>query len=116
MRTGGAGSDGDRVGLEAAWLDLTRHLLPHMAATRDWPIRADHCFQRVLLDGAVGGVWYDAVTGRPAYRFIATALLARAVDLGHAVLCGYEDVATLNLRSLAWRYERKRRSGTLALL
>ena len=115
MRADGAGPDGDRAALEAEWLDLTRHRLPLMAATRDWPIRADHCFQRVLLDVATGGVWYDAVTGRPAYTFIATALLERAVDLGHAALSGREDVAALNRRSLAWRYERKRRSGTPTL-
>lgn len=116
MLTGGAGPYGYRAAVEAEWLDLTRHALPRMAATRDWPIRADHCFQRVLLDVAVGGVWYDAVTGRPAYRLIAIDILKRAVELGQNVLAGREDIAALNRRSLACRSVRKRRSGTNTLL
>lgn len=116
MMTGGAGPDGGRAALEAEWLELTRHALPRMAATHDWPIRADHCFQRVLLDVAVGGVWYDAVTGRPAYRFIAADILKRAVELGQDVLAGREDIAALNRRSLAWRSLRKRQSGTKTLI
>jgi len=46
----------DRAALEAEWLVLTRASLPALAIERHWPVSADHCFQRILLDNAVGGV------------------------------------------------------------
>jgi len=97
----------DRAALEAEWLHLTREALPALARDRpDWPVRLDHCFQRILLDHAVGGRWYDHVTRRPAYRHMAADALARAVQLGRAVLAGEADLAALNRRSLAWRGKR----------
>lgn len=93
----------DRTVLEASWLALTRETLPALARARAWPVSADHCFQRILLDNAVGRRWYDAVAGRPAYRHIAADALARAVALGEAAIAGDEDLAQLNRRSLAWR-------------
>ena len=74
--------DPNRPHLEADWLTLTRETLPALARARGWPVSADHCFQRILLDNAVGGRWYDAVTARPAYRHIAIEALAHAIALG----------------------------------
>lgn len=96
----------DRPALEARWLVLTRERLPALAAARGWPVRADHCFQRILLDHAAGGRWYDHVAGRPAYRHIGADGLARAVALGEAVAAGEADLPALNDRSLAWRGRR----------
>ncbi len=93
----------DRAALERRWLALTRETLPAMAPARGWPVRADHCFQRILLDHAVGGRWYDHVAGRPAYRHVAADALARAVALGEAVAAGEADLAALNRQSLIWR-------------
>jgi hypothetical protein len=94
----------DRSDLEARWLDLTRRRLPAAAAgRRDWPVRHDHCFQRILLDHATGGVWYDAIPRRPAYAHAPDAILAEAVRLGEAVLAGEAELTALNRRSLAWR-------------
>ena len=95
-----------RPALEARWLDLTRRILPGLAAERRWPVRADHCFQRILLDNAFGGVWYDFVPRRPAYAHAEMAALARAVALGEAVAAGTADLADLNRRSLVWRRAR----------
>ena len=97
----------DRSHLEAEWLALTRETLPALALARDWPVGADHCFQRILLDNAVGGRWYDAVAARPAYRHIAIEALALAVALGHAAIAGQADLHDLNRRSLAWRRAAK---------
>ncbi len=97
------GSGEDRAALEARWLHLTRAALPAVADERGWPVRLDHCFQRILLDGACGGRWYDHVAGRPAYRRCDPAILSRAVALGEAVLAGEGDLPALNRRSLAWR-------------
>lgn len=92
-----------RAALEAAWLTLTRETLPALAAERRWPVRADHCFQRILLDNAVEGRWYDHIAKRPAYAHAPDAVLARAVALGEAAIAGAVDLAALNRRSLAWR-------------
>lgn len=93
----------ERAALEAEWLRLTRAVLPGLAAERRWPIRADHCFQRILLDAACSGRWYDHVPGRPAYRHADPAILARAVALGRGAVAGEVDLPDLNRRSLAWR-------------
>lgn len=97
----------DRAALEAAWLMLTKVEMPALASARDWPVSADHCFQRILLDNAVGGIWYDAIPQRPAYRHAEAAVLARAIALGRAAIEGSADLHALNARSLAWRRQAK---------
>lgn len=94
---------------QARWLELTRTALPGLAAERQWPVRADHCFQRILLDAACGGVWYDHIAGRPAYAHASDAVLAEAIRLGECVLAGDVDLPELNAHSLAWRRQRKAR-------
>lgn len=74
-----------------------------MAAERRWPIRNDHCFQRVLLDAVFGNVWYSYVAARPAYRALSDAELARAVGLAEVVEQGVADLPGLNSASLAYR-------------
>jgi len=96
-----------RAALEAAWLDLTRRELPALSAARGWPVTADHCFQRILLDNAVGGVWYDAIPRRPAYRHADEITLRKALALGRAAIDGSAELHALNARSLAWRREAK---------
>ena len=101
-----AGGEG-REALERRWLELTRRALP-AAAGPGWPVRHDHCFQRILLDHACGGPWYGAFEGRPAYRHAPEETLARATALGQAVLEGRADIAALNRASLAWRAALRR--------
>lgn len=100
-------ADPRRAELEARWLDMTRVALPVVAEARGFPVEFDHCFARILLDNACGGVWYDHVAGRPAYRHIDFATLAAAVALGEAVLSRTADLAELNTRSLDWRRARR---------
>ncbi|RYH02821.1 GCN5-related N-acetyltransferase [Salipiger sp. IMCC34102] len=92
-----------RADLERRWMTLTREDLPRVARDRDWPIHLDHCFQRVLLDQACRGCWYDRIEGRPAYRAAPEPILRRAVELGEAVLAGLVDLDALNAQSLRWR-------------
>jgi hypothetical protein len=99
--------------LERDWLDLTRKRMPETARSRGWPIRQDHCFQRVLLDNACGGVWYDHVLGRHAYACASRDILERALALGKAALAGEADMDELNRRSLDWRKARSTRLGPL---
>ena len=106
--TSSADIPSDRAALEAEWLGLTRRTLPALAGGRGWPVRLDHCFQRILLDHAVGGRWYDHVAGRPAYRHLGQAALARAVALGRDAAAGRTDLAALNRQSLVWRGKQAR--------
>ena len=92
-----------REALEQRWLTLTRETMPALAAERGWPVHNDHCFQRFLLDNAVGACWYDVIRRRPAYRHADEAVLIRAVEVGDAVIAGLADLAALNRQSLAWR-------------
>ena len=98
----------NRPALEARWLQLTRETLPALAGSRGWPVRNDHCFQRILLDHAAGRCWYEVIAARPAYRHADAALLARAVALGEAVAAGEADLVALDRQSLAWRGKRAR--------
>lgn len=100
-------TDHARRALQTRWLDLTRITLPALAAARGWPVRDDHCFQRILLDAAVGGIWYDAIPRRPAYIHAPDATLAAAVALAERVAAGEADLTALNARSLAWRRARR---------
>ena len=92
-----------RADLEARWLTLTREIMPSVSAEHRWPIRNDHCFQRVLLDNACGGTWYAYISKRPAYRRADAATLERAIALGEAVLAGSADLGELNDQSLTYR-------------
>lgn len=92
-----------RAELEAEWLHLTRVELPALAPDRAWPVTADHCFQRILLDCACGGRWYDTIAGRPAYAHASDTILGQALALGRSAIAGDADMTALNDRSLAWR-------------
>jgi hypothetical protein len=107
--------DGPRAALEAEWLRLTREVLPGLAAARRWPVHADHCFQRILLDAAAGDVWYRRIPGRPAYRAASADLLARAVALAGSVAAGASDLAALNRQSLDLRRRTRCEQGAANL-
>lgn len=93
----------ERSALEARWLELTKMTLPNLAVKRKWPIRYDHCFQRVMLDAACGGCWYDHISQRPAYRCASDLILESAVYLAESVASEVIDLNKLNLQSLRWR-------------
>jgi hypothetical protein len=93
----------ERAELERRWLELTRDTMPRLAKERGWPVIADHCFQRILLDNACDGVWYEKIKGRPGYRAAPDNVLATAIRLGEDAVSGATDLDTLNRRSLAWR-------------
>ena len=100
--------ESDRFALEARWLDLTRRVLPELAPARGWPVRFDHCFQRILLDAACGGPWYAHVPARPAYRHLDRERLRAAVALAEACAAGAVSLEVLNGRSLAGRGKASR--------
>jgi hypothetical protein len=96
----------DRATLEAAWLAITRQTLPALAKTQPWPVSADHCFMRILLDAAYGERWDKFVQDRPAYKHIDVERLASAVSLAERVVADEVDLWALNAQSLEWRGKR----------
>ena len=92
------------------YLTLTREVMPRMARTSGtcWPVRDDHCFQRIVLDHVCGGIWYDHLE-RPAYKHLDADQASRAVGLCEDIIAGHADLAALNNRSLAWRGKPQRR-------
>lgn len=97
------------IAIVEQYLHLTRTVMPELARTngRSWPVRHDHCFQRIVLDTICGGVWYDHIA-RPAYKNLSLMQATLAVQLCHQINAGTEDLDNLNAQSLAWRGQRRR--------
>ena len=90
--------------LVSQYMVLTKEIMPDLARTSHthWPVRNDHCFQRIVLDAVCGGVWYNHLL-RPAYKNLTHALAANAVDLCDDIISGDSDLVVLNRQSLIWR-------------
>lgn len=90
--------------LVAQYLQLTREVMPKMALDPriTWPVRNDHCFQRIVLDAICGGVWYDTIP-RPAYKNLSYDQAVRSVELCRYIIEGRVDLHQLNQQSLVWR-------------
>ncbi len=90
--------------LAARYMVLTKEVMPERAKTTHshWPVRNDHCFQRIVLDAVCGGVWYDHIA-RPAYKNLTLKQAEDAVALCEAIIAGDADLAMLNAQSLVWR-------------
>ncbi len=95
-------ADVDRELLIDRWFELTKVILPGLARDRRFPVRFDHCFQRILLDHACGGPWRKTIAA-PAYRNADGPTLRRAVAIGEALMRGEADCDALNTQSLVWR-------------
>ena len=101
-----------RAALLARYRELVLAELPRRARELGWPVREDHCFGRIVLDGAVGGCWYDVLDRRrsPAFAQLDDAQLARAVKLAERMVAEGEPlVRELDARSLAWRGKTPKR-------
>ncbi len=89
------------------WLELTRRVLPELAKRHRWPLRLDHCFQRVCLDHAFGDVWYHHVR-KPALHNIQPDALKRAVQCAQEIAREGEPLLRArNLESLRYRGKLK---------
>ena len=90
--------------LVSQYMVLTKEIMPDLARTSHthWPVRNDHCFQRIVLDAVCGGVWYDHLL-RPAYKNLTHDQATDAVDLCNDIISGDSDLSVLNNQSLKWR-------------
>ena len=89
------------------YLIMTKEVMPKMARepANNWPVRNDHCFQRIVLDSVCQGVWYESID-RPAYKNLSHAQAKLAVKLCNEIIAGQVDLSQLNLQSLTWRGKR----------
>ncbi|MEM1386623.1 MAG: hypothetical protein AAF748_02225 [Pseudomonadota bacterium] len=103
----GGDAEASRDQQVAEYLRLTREVMPQLARAdrRDWPVSADHCFQRIVLDNICGGTWYESLR-RPAYKHMTSAQANAAVQLCRDIIDGRADLAELNAQSLIWRGKR----------
>ena len=99
--------------LLARYRHLTTKLLPARAAREGWPVRADHCFQRIVLDHAVGAAWKTVLAGRgPAWQQLDDAQLSAAVRIAQSIDAeGVNMLQRLNAQSLMWRGKKQRSVG-----
>ena len=90
--------------LVSQYMVLTKEIMPNLARTshRHWPVRNDHCFQRIVLDAVCEGVWYNHLL-RPAYKNLTHDLAENAVNLCNDIISGDTDLVALNTQSLKWR-------------
>ena len=90
------------------YIHLTKNVMPSLALTaeRNWPVREDHCFQRIVLDTICSGVWYQHIE-RPAYKNLTDEQAQRAVQLCQDIIEGSADLWLLNRQSLLWRGKLK---------
>ena len=90
--------------LVSRYLILTKEVMPEMARDPQskWPVRNDHCFQRIVLDAVCDGIWYQYLA-RPAYRHLNHDQAARAVQLCEDIIAHRVNLHDLNRQSLSWR-------------
>jgi len=90
--------------LVAYYIEMTKETMPQLATTthKNWPVRNDHCFQRIILDTLCGGIWYDHLP-RPAYKHLSREQALQAVNLCNDIIAGTVDLVALNRQSLLWR-------------
>ena len=91
-----------RAELVARWLELTREVMPSMAASARWPVRFDHCFMRICLDTAFGAPWTQMIA-TPAVRTMSAAQLEAAIDVAERVVADPGLLSQLNKNSLSGR-------------
>lgn len=95
--------------LRNQYLELTNQVLPRLATTRDFPVRYNHCFQRIILDNLLGRCWYEVLERKqkPAYQQLTEAQLEQAIALAHQIIAQPDAyLHQLNRNSLNWRGKR----------
>ena len=90
--------------LISRYLTLTKDIMPLAALDpqNKWPVRNDHCFQRIVLDIVCNGIWYEHLS-HPAYKHLNHDQATRAVQLCEDIVSNRVNLHELNEQSLIWR-------------
>lgn len=97
--------------LHEEYLHLTNEMLPSLAKQRKFPVRFNHCFQRIILDNLFGCCWYDALdkSQGAAYKQLNKNQLETAISLAKQIISRPDEyIEELNNNSLHWRGKLKK--------
>lgn len=92
--------------LRNQYLELTNHVLPNLAVSRNFSVRYNHCFQRIILDNLFGCCWYEVLERKrePAYKQLTAEQLQQAIALANNIITQPDSyLQQLNENSLNWR-------------
>lgn len=94
-----------RYELQDRYLELTRIELPALGRVRNWCVKEDHCFMRILLDRLFGDCWYNHLDRRlTAYKQLNDQQLRKCIGMAeHLIECDEGTLAAWNRDSLRWR-------------
>lgn len=99
--------------LRQEYLYITNEVLPNLAKQRKFPVRFNHCFQRIILDNLFGCCWYDVLdkSQGAAYQQLNATQLEKAISLAKAIISQPDEyIEQLNNNSLRWRGKLKNKS------
>ena len=94
----------------AQYLELINRKLPQEAKKRDFPVRFNHCFARIILDNLFQCCWYEALDRKKgtAYKQLSEEQLTKAIALAEEIINSPDVyIRELNQNSLRWRGKLK---------
>ena len=92
------------------YLELINRKLPQEAKHRDFPVRFNHCFARIILDNLFQCCWYEAIDRKKgaAYKQLSEEELNKAIALAEEIINSPDSyIKELNQNSLRWRGKLK---------
>lgn len=92
--------------LRIRYLKLVNQELPTLAKQRQFPVKFNHCFARIILDNLFGCCWYEAIDRQKgaAYKQLSIEQLQEAIEIAEAIIDRPDSyIQQLNLNSLRWR-------------
>ncbi|WP_036483597.1 hypothetical protein [Myxosarcina sp. GI1] len=92
--------------LRTKYLTLVNQELPAQAKQRDFPVRFNHCFARIILDNLFNRCWYEVIDRKrgAAYQQLSAEQLKQAIEIAEAIIHRPDSyIDQLNRNSLRWR-------------
>ena len=96
----------ERERLREKYLELVNQKLPGLAKQRQFPVKFDHCFARIILDNLFGCCWYEEIDRKQgaAYKQLSVEQLQKAIEIAEAIINNPDSyIQQLNKNSLRWR-------------
>ena len=96
----------DIAQLRQRYLELVNKELPTLAKQRQFPVRFNHCFARIILDNLFDRCWYEALDRKQgaAYKQLSPEQLQKAIAIARSIIdCPNSYIEELNQNSLRWR-------------
>lgn len=92
--------------LRQRYLELINQELPGLAKQRQFPVRFNHCFARIILDNLFARCWYEILDRKKgaAYKQLSCPQLQQAIAIAEAIIERPDSyIKDLNQNSLRWR-------------